>query len=176
MASEELSLAEKSQIPGVVAEALIAMAIVEDGMAGIARLRTAVEILDDSPRMLTRIRAITVLGGMLRRNQRAREARDHLKSALDLAHRHGAVALADDARQELIVAGGRPRRPTTTGLDALTPSERRVAQLVAQGLTNRQIAHFLFVSPRTVTTHLTHIYQKIGLSSRSELSALLTEQ
>lgn len=176
MASDELSLAEKSQIPGVVAEALIALAIVEDGKAGIARLRAAVEVLDDSPRMLTRIRALTVLGGMLRRNQRAREARDHLKIALDLAHRHGAIALADDARRELIVAGGRPRRPATTGLDALTPSERRVAQLVAQGLTNRQIAHFLFVSPRTVTTHLTHIYQKIGISSRSELSSLLTEQ
>ena len=176
LASDELVLSEKSTIPGVVAEASIAMAIVEDGEAGITRLRAALEILDDSPRMLTRIRAMTVLGAMLRRHRRAREARDHLKAALDLAHRHGAVALADDARRELIVAGGRPRRPAITGVDALTPSERRVAQLVAQGRTNRQIAHFLFVSPRTVTTHLTHVYQKIGISSRSELSALLTHQ
>jgi DNA-binding CsgD family transcriptional regulator len=176
MASEELLLAQESQIPGVVAEALIALAIVEDGQPGMGRLRTALEILADSPRMLTRIRAMTALGAMLRRNRQPRKARAHLRAAMDLAYHHGAVALADEARQELIVAGGRPRRPATTGLAALTPSERRVAQLVAEGLTNRQIAHFLFIAPRTVTTHLTHIYQKIGITSRSELSALITDQ
>jgi DNA-binding NarL/FixJ family response regulator len=112
---------------------------------------------------------------MLRRNRQRQAARGILVDALDLAHRHGASALADRAHEELVIAGGRPRRAAITGLDALTPSERRVAQLVAKGLTNRQIASRLFVSARTVTTHLTHIYQKLGPVSRAELSAMLPD-
>jgi DNA-binding CsgD family transcriptional regulator len=176
MASDELSLAERSNIPGVVAEPLIALAMIEDGESGMARLRMALEILGHSPRILTRIRAMTSLGAMLRRNGQVREARDHLLGAMNLAHHHAADGLEDDARRELVVAGGRPRRPATTGLAALTPSELRVAQLVAQGLSNRQIAHYLYVAPRTVTTHLTHIYQKIGVTDRSELSAIVADQ
>lgn len=175
LAAEELVLATKGQVPGAVAEALIAIGVIEGGDEGVRRLYGALEALEGSPRVLTRVRALTELGSMLRRNRQPRVARSFLASALDLAHRHGATAFADRAREELIIAGGRPRRTAQTGLDALTPSERRVAQLVADGLTNRQVANSLFVSSRTVTTHLTHIYQKLGAANRAELRVLLAD-
>jgi DNA-binding CsgD family transcriptional regulator len=175
LAVEEAELARTGQVPGAIAQALIALALTENDDAGIGHLRAALDALQHSPRILTRVRALIELGAMLRRNRQPRAARDHLKTALDSAYRHGATALAVRAREELVIAGGRPRRAAATGLDALTPSERRIAQLAAQGLTNRQIAHTLFVSPRTVTTHLTHIYEKLDLTSRAELSTLLGE-
>jgi DNA-binding NarL/FixJ family response regulator len=81
--------------------------------------------------------------------------------------------LAERARSELIIAGGRPRRQAIRGRDALTPSELRVAQLAAEGQTNRHIAQALFVTQRTVETHLTSAYGKLGISSRPELPAAL---
>ena len=97
-------------------------------------------------------------------------------AALDLAHGHGATGLEDRAHEELVIAGGRPHRAATTGLEALTATESRVAQLVVQGLTDRKIASSLFVSTRTVTTHLTHVYQKLGMVNRAELSAFLEDR
>ncbi|MGD0557406.1 MAG: helix-turn-helix transcriptional regulator [Streptosporangiaceae bacterium] len=94
---------------------------------------------------------------------------------MDLAHALGGLALADRARQELVTAGGRPRRDAIRGRDALTPSESRVAQLAANGQTNRQIAQALFVTQRTVETHLTSTYGKLGISSRPELLAALAD-
>ncbi len=173
LAAQEIELATKQQVASAMGQALIAIGIIEGGEDGIRRLQDAVDILEMSPQVLTRVRALTELGSTLRRNRRPQAARKFLVEALDLAHRHGASTLADRAREELVIAGGRPRRAATTGLDALTPSERRVAQLVAAGLTNRQIASRLFVSARTVTTHLTHIYQKLGPVSRAEVSTML---
>lgn len=175
LAAEELELATIAQVPGAIGEALVATGLVEGGDQGIRRLRDAVEVLETSPRVLTRAYALTELGSILRRNRQSQAARPFLAAALDLAHRHGATALADRAREDLVIAGGRPRRAATTGLEALTPTETRVAQLVAQGLTNRQIANSLFVSTRTVTTHLTHVYQKLGTPNRAELGAFLKE-
>jgi DNA-binding CsgD family transcriptional regulator len=83
--------------------------------------------------------------------------------------------VAEQARAELVITGARPRRERISGLQALTPSERRVAQLAAQGLTNRQIAQALFVSHPTVVTHLGHCYQKLGIGSRDELAVALAE-
>ena len=176
LAAEELELAMVAQVPGAIGEALVAIGLIEGGDEGIRRLREAVEILQTSPRVLTRVRALTELGSILRRNRQSQAGRPFLVAALDLAHRHGATALADRAREELVIAGGRPRRAATSGLEALTPTETRVAQLVAQGLTNRQIASSLFVSTRTVTTHLTHVYQKLGTANRAELGALLRDR
>jgi DNA-binding CsgD family transcriptional regulator/tetratricopeptide (TPR) repeat protein len=175
LASEELVLSRKQQVTGAIAEALIVVGIIEGGEQGIRRLREAVDILRGSPRVLTRIRALTELGSMLRRNRERQAARAVLVTALDLAHRHGATALAHRAREELVIAGGRPRRPAVEGVEALTPSERRVADFAAQGLTNRQIAGRLFISARTVSAHLTPVYQKLGVVSRADLSARLEE-
>jgi hypothetical protein len=95
------------------------------------------------------------LGSALRRSGARTQAREPLRQALDLAHANGGLALAERARSELIIAGGRPRRQAIRGRDALTPSELRVAQMAAEGQTNRQIAQALFVTQRTVEAHLT---------------------
>jgi DNA-binding CsgD family transcriptional regulator len=68
-----------------------------------------------------------------------------------------------------MAAGGRPRRDRRHGVDALTPSELRVARLAADGQTNRQIAHGLYLTAKTVETHLAHAYAKLGISGRREL-------
>jgi DNA-binding NarL/FixJ family response regulator len=82
--------------------------------------------------------------------------------------------LADRARAELVAAGARPRRDALRGRDALTASELRVAEMAEDGMTNREIAQALFVTQRTVETHLTHTYQKLDISSRAELADSLS--
>ena len=72
----------------------------------------------------------------------------------------------------MMMAGARPRRDAASGQDALTGSELRVARMAADGMTNREIAQDLFVSLRTVETHLTHAYRKLSIDSRDELAAL----
>lgn len=176
LAEEELTLATKGCVAGAIGEALTTLAMVEGGPDGVGRLHHAVDVLAHSPRVLLRVRALIELGAMLRRTGRPKDAREPLRAALALAHDHGAIALADQAREELVVSGARPRRAATTGLAALTPSEQRVAQLVARGHSNRQIADTLFVSPRTVATHLTHIYQKLQCEGRDELTTVLKHQ
>jgi DNA-binding NarL/FixJ family response regulator len=96
-----------------------------------------------------------------------------LREALDAAHRSGAKTLADQAETELRATGARPRRLVLTGLESLTPSERRIAELASQGLTNREIAQTLFVTARTVEGHLTSVFRKLMLRAREELPAAL---
>jgi DNA-binding CsgD family transcriptional regulator len=89
---------------------------------------------------------------------------------MDLAHRCGATAVVGRAHDELVLAGARPRRPAISGLDALTPSELRIAEMAADGMTNKEIAQSLFVTLRTVEMHLHNAYRKLGISSRRALS------
>jgi DNA-binding CsgD family transcriptional regulator len=117
--------------------------------------------------------AMADLGAALRRAGQRADSREILRPALDLAHRCGAIALTERARTELVAAGGRPRRLVLSGLDALTASERRAAQLAAAGLSNREIAQNLFITARTVEGHLTHAYQKLAITSREQLPAAL---
>ena len=93
----------------------------------------------------------------------------------DGATRCGAAHLAARTETELRATGARPRRIALRGVESLTPSERRVAELAAEGPTNREIAQALFVTPRTVEAHLTSVYRKLDIGSRSELSAALGE-
>ena len=119
------------------------------------------------------IRAQTDLGAHLRRANRRAEAREHLRAALDGAHRAGAGAIAARAETELRATGARPRRVALSGLDSLTASERRVAELAREGMTNREIAQTLFVTARTVEGHLTQVFRKLDLSARDELAGAL---
>jgi DNA-binding CsgD family transcriptional regulator len=100
-------------------------------------------------------------------------ARAILRDAHELAHRCGADALAERARAELLLAGGRPRPPAGAGAAALTPAERRVSELAAAGATNREIARRLFLSPKTVEMHLRATYRKLDIRGRDELPAAL---
>jgi DNA-binding CsgD family transcriptional regulator len=85
-----------------------------------------------------------------------------------------ALVLEQRARDELTAAGARARRRALRGVDALTPAELRVAELAARDMSNREIAQALFVSLRTVETHLTHAYQKLDVDSRAKLTAALS--
>ena len=143
------------------------------GAEGEELLREAVDVLDGAGAAVESARAIVDLGALLRRANRRAEARDLLRDGLDIAHHAGAALVADQAEVELRATGAKPRRATLTGVEALTASERRVAELAAQGLTNREIAQALFVTARTVEGHLTRTFQKLDLSSREDLPLAL---
>ncbi|MDT4893489.1 MAG: hypothetical protein QOE97_2524 [Pseudonocardiales bacterium] len=173
LADEEVELARGWGAQRAIGVALRAAGMIRNGAHGIELLRQAAEILESSPAPLEHARALCELGAALRRAGHRSEARQKLRSALDLAHRLGGTAVADRARDELTIAGARPRRAATRGRDALTPSELRTAQLAAAGRTNREIAESLFVTLRTVETHLTSSYAKLGITSRRQLAARL---
>jgi DNA-binding CsgD family transcriptional regulator len=174
LVAEELAAARKFGAPATVGTSLRAAGLIEAGSTGIEHLREAVAQLERSPARLQHARALADLGAALRRNGKRREAQHALRQALDLADRCGSKAVADQARAELVITGARPRRARISGVESLTASERRVAQLAAEGLTNRQIAQALFVSHPTVVTHLSHCYQKLNISSREQLADLLS--
>jgi len=173
LAEEEVELARVFAAPRALGVALRALGVITDGRAGEALLREALECLERAGSPIERARVLTDLGALLRRGNRRTEARSLLRDALDAAHRAGARPLAERAETELRATGARPRRVTLTGLDALTASERRIAELAAQELTNREIAQELFVTARTVEGHLTSVFRKLQLTSREELAPAL---
>jgi DNA-binding CsgD family transcriptional regulator len=173
LAAEEVALARTFNGPRALGVALRAAGLAEGGGRGIELLRQAERVLERSGARLEHARALSDLGAALRRAGQRAEGREILRPALDLAHRCGAVALTERTRTELIAAGGRPRRLALSGLDSLTPSERRIAQLAAAGLSNREIAQNLFITTRTVEGHLSHAYQKLAIASREQLPTAL---
>jgi DNA-binding NarL/FixJ family response regulator len=149
------------------------MGLVEGGERGIELLTEATSTLGESEARLEHARTLIDLGAAVRRTGRRGEAKQLLAEAMDLAHRCGATAEVERAHAELLAAGARPRRVALGGADALTPSERRVAQMAANGMANKEIAQALFVTLRTVETHLSHAYDKLEISSRQELTRAL---
>ena len=107
------------------------------------------------------------------RRRRPAMARPILRAAVEIFDALGARPWAERAQAELR-ASGETRRRTTDATDQLTPQELQVARLVAEGLSNREIAGRLFVSPRTISSHLYRIYPKVGVSSRTELATVVT--
>lgn len=174
LADAELEAARRWQAPSGLAYALRAAALIAGGADGIELLRESTAAAERSPARYEHAQSLTELGAALRRAGHRRDARQPLREGLDLADRCGALRLATRAREELVAAGARPRRAALSGRDALTPSERRVGQLAAEGLTNREIAQALFVTTRTVEGHLTQTYVKLGVCSREQLAAALT--
>jgi DNA-binding CsgD family transcriptional regulator len=120
-----------------------------------------------------RARLQLAYGTRLRR-QRPAAARSELRAAADTFTALGARPWAERADSELRAAGESRRRAKDDGIDQLTPQELQVARLVAEGLSNRDIAARLFLSPRTISTHLYRIYPKLGVASRTELATLMT--
>jgi DNA-binding CsgD family transcriptional regulator len=147
--------------------------LVEGGQQGLAHHEEAVEVLADSPAKLEHAKARAELGAALRRANRRAEAREQLRHAVELATICGAGPLVAHAETELLATGARPRRIFLHGVESLTPSERRVAEMAAEGPTNREIAQALFVTPKTVEVHLSSVYRKLGISSRSQLAEAL---
>ncbi|WP_436534989.1 LuxR C-terminal-related transcriptional regulator [Actinoplanes sp. HUAS TT8] len=126
------------------------------------------EVLPAHP--FDKARADFAYGVSLRRDRQHAEARPYLRAAASLFDAHGADAWADRARQELRATGESVRRP---GREALTAQESEIAELAALGLTNKEIAQRLFLSPRTVSSHLYRIFPKLGVTARSELATAL---
>lgn len=137
--------------------------------AGMALLHESVAVLRTSPAVLQRAHSLAELGAALRRTGQRAAAREVLAEALDLAARCGARTLAARAREELVASGARPRREWRSGVDALTPSELRVARLAAEGRSNREIAQTLYVTLKTVEGHLARAYVKLDVAGRAEL-------
>ena len=173
LAQEELALARAFGASRALGVAQSAAGVVAGGDAGEALLREAVDTLTACGATLDRARALTDLGALLRRRNRRSQARELLRKALDAAHRAGAAPLAARAETELRATGARPRRIVLSGVESLTASERRVAELASQDLTNREIAQTLFVTARTVEGHLTSVFRKLQLASRDQLAAAL---
>jgi len=175
LATEELALARRWGAPRPIGVALRALGLVQEGRQGESHLHEAVEVLAGSSARLEHAKALVDLGAMLRRTNRRKEARDPLQQGLELARKCGAKPLAERAHTELVATGARPRRLVFSGREALTPSERRVAAMAAEGMTNREIAQALFVTPGTVEVHLSSSYRKLDISSRSQLPQALAE-
>lgn len=171
LADEQLELARRWGTPSALGVALHGQAVAHGSDP--AQLAAAAQVLADSPARLDHARCLVDLGAALRRANQRTAAREPLREGLELAGRCGADALVRRAHDELVVAGGRPRRLMFSGPDALTPGERRVAELAGDGLSNREIAQLLYVTTKTVDNHLARVYGKLGISSRAQLADAL---
>ena len=129
--------------------------------------------LKDGP-SLAWARTSLLYGEFLRRGRRRREARDHLRAALDHFEQIGAAPWAERARGELRASGESARKREPSTLDDLTRQELQIARFVAEGLTNRQVAEQLFLSPRTIDFHLRNVFRKLDISSRNELGRVIS--
>jgi len=169
LADDELTDVRVFGAPRALGIALRTAGLARGGPEGLALLHESVAALDRSPARLERARSLAELGAALRRSGERAAARKPLAQALELAAQCGARPLAARARDELIAAGARPRRPWRTGVNALTPSELRIARLAADGRSNREIAGELYVTLKAVEGHLAHAYAKLGIGGRDQL-------
>ena len=135
-----------------------------------AIFRTGLAQCDRVSLPFERARIELCLGERLRRARRRVDARAHLRNALSLFDQLGAAPWAEKARSELRASGETIRAREPASLDALTPQELKVALAVAEGLSNREAATALFLSPKTIEAHLGRVYRKLRIRSRSELA------
>ncbi|MET8756612.1 AAA family ATPase [Lentzea sp. NPDC004782] len=168
LAAQELELARDWGLAVPIGVALRASGVVT-GSADL--LEEAVSTLRSTSARLELARALVDLGVALRAGGRGPEALAALRQGHDLAKRCGAIPLMGVAARELRAAGGRPSR-TPSG-SVLTAQEDHIVRRAVLGLTNRQIAAELFVTPRAVELHLTRAYRKLGISGRRDLAAAL---
>jgi DNA-binding CsgD family transcriptional regulator len=173
---EEVSgFAEGTGTPSAFAVVEHGRALLAEESAAHAHFEAALAAHAKSPRMPDRARTKLAYGEHLRRARRRVDAREHLRSALAVFEDLGASPLAERAAQELRASGETARRRDVSTATDLTAQERQVAGLVRQGLSNRDVAAQLFVSPRTVDFHLRNVFSKLGVTSRGELTALPLE-
>jgi DNA-binding NarL/FixJ family response regulator len=143
-----------------------------EGDVAEARFHEALELLSSSAHPFEQARAELALGEALRRNRKRREAREHLRAAMNAFERLGATPWMERATQELRASGETARKRDPSTLGDLTPQELQIARLVASGARNREVAAQLFLSPRTIDYHLRKVFTKLGISSRAELGQL----
>jgi DNA-binding CsgD family transcriptional regulator len=158
--------ARRARTPGADALAERCRALLDVDDAPESHYLAALKQHDES---FEQARTQLLYGAWLRRSRRKAEARTQLRAAVDYLNRTGAIPWAVQARAELTATGVTVPRLDGAGLPRLTPQELQVARLAAQGLSNRDIAAQLFLSPRTVGYHLYKAYPKLGITSRGEI-------
>lgn len=173
LADKCLAFTRRWGAPTAIAQTLRAFAVSRGGSEGLEALEEAAALMEKSPRRLEHAHVLADLGEALRRQGRREAAREPLRQAFKLARQCGAGRIAKRANDELQATGLTVRRYTPIGVESLTPSERRVAELAASGMTNRQIAQSLFVTVKTVEAHLSAAYDKLDIASRRELKGAL---
>jgi len=176
LARDELRLAQALGTPRAVGIAQRAVAFAGPPDERQAGLEAAVATLETGAARLELARVTCELGAELRRTGERSAAREVLRRAYTVAAECGATRLANRARDELSRSGARLIREPASGVEALTPSESRVAELAAEGLTNREVAQALFVSEKTVETHLGRVYRKLDIKSRHALPGALADR
>jgi DNA-binding CsgD family transcriptional regulator len=176
LARTEVEVARAWGAPRPLGVALRVRGMAEGGKEGIETLRESLAVLRGSAAQLERARTLVELGAALRRSNSRAEARELLKEGLDFAVRCGSQPLVEQAEAELAATGARPRRLLLSGVESLTASEKRVAKFAAEGLSNKDIAQALFVTTKTVEVHLSNVYRKLGIGSRTELPQALGGQ
>jgi DNA-binding CsgD family transcriptional regulator/tetratricopeptide (TPR) repeat protein len=176
LARTEVEVARAWGAPRPLGVALRVRGMAEGGQEGIETLRESLAVLRGSTAQLERARTLVELGAAVRRSNSRAEARELLKEGLDFAVRCGSQPLVDQAETELAATGARPTRLLLSGVESLTASEKRVANFAAEGLSNKDIAQALFVTTKTVEVHLSNVYRKLGIGSRTELPQALGGQ
>jgi DNA-binding CsgD family transcriptional regulator len=172
-AAEALAdLERRASLPGAAAAAARCRALV-GGQTG--DFTSALELHERTPYPFERARTELVYGEHLRRARRIAEARPRLTAALEVFTLLGAQPWAERARVELDASGGGPDLPEGA-LATLTPQELQVSLKVAEGATNREVGAALFLSHKTVETHLGRAYRKLGVRSRAELARVFASQ
>jgi DNA-binding CsgD family transcriptional regulator len=173
LARDHLDLARRLDLPAATGPALRVQGLILGGAAGRRMLEEAAAMLEGSWARLELARALIDLGSALGEDDPGR-ARQLIGRGATLAEELGAVALARRGTERLVAAGGRPRRRKRRGARGLTPAERRVARLAAEGMTNREVAETLVVSEKTIETHLAAAFRKLGIAARGQLPTALT--
>jgi DNA-binding CsgD family transcriptional regulator len=172
----EAELADVRRFGGQRASGVAFAGLARGGKDGLAMLEESVAVLSESRAELERAWSLVEWGAALRRAGKRRDGCQILSKGLDLAARCGARPLIAYARQELRIAGVRPRRNLISGVEALTPSELRVVRLAREGRSNRQIAQELYLSIKTVEGHLARAYGKLDITTRSELDRVFESE
>ena len=170
LVAEELALARTWGASGPIGVALRASGLIRGEAAA---LEESVAVLAGSPARLEYARSLYELGRFRVERRERDEARGLLREAYVIAMDCGAAPLVSRIGAALTRAGARRPRPRPSGVAALTAQERRIAELAAAGATNREIAEALFLIQRTVETHLTSVYRKLGIKGRRTLAAAL---
>jgi DNA-binding CsgD family transcriptional regulator len=169
-------LARKTERSWALAAAARCRGLSASGDRFEAEFQRALELHARTPTPFERARTELCLGEQLRRARRRAAARAPLRSALQTFERLGAVPWADRARVELAASGETARRRDPHAAEQLTPQELQVALIVARGATNKEAGARLFLSPKTIETHLGRVYRKLNVRSRTELAHLLASE
>ncbi|HEU4945798.1 MAG TPA: LuxR family transcriptional regulator [Kribbella sp.] len=168
--------ARTSRTPSAAAIAARCAALVADGPDAERGFEQSLRLQEGQGESLDLARTHLLYGEHLRRVRRRADARPHLRAAWQVFERLGAVPWAERARAELRASGEAARSDRSAGPASLTPQERQIARLVAEGGTSKHVAAQLFLSPRTVDYHLRKVFTKTGISSRAQLRTLDLER